>query len=127
MFFCSPDLPNAPPGPLRTHTELLSVAFGSLLDALVFPLASLGAPLAFVDASWDTHVVPSGRLGVSSGLCRKMDVIFPANVAHVRGLRTESSLLEFIPGSWLSQLSSQSGIWAAAHNPASLAPGARMT
>ena len=56
-----------------------------------------------------------------------MDVQFRANGSQVARLRTKNDLAELSPGFPGSAVSTQSGARAAAPNPTSLAPGARMT
>ena len=70
------------------------------------------------------------RLSTLSSFLTKLDVQFRANGSQVRNLRTKSDLAELtrgIPGIPGSRQSTQSGARAAAPNPTSLAPGARMT
>ena len=69
-------------------------------------------------------------LGRYSRFLKKLDVQFRAFGSQVRSLRIKSDVAELtrgIRGSRGSQLSTQSGARAAAPNPTSLAPGARMT
>ena len=114
-----------------THFVSLGATLGFLLGAFGAAwapkgpsLASLWPPSGFLGAPWG-HL---GHLGLPreawDDFGSKMDVEFRANGSQVTRLRTQSDLAE---------LSRQCGVWAqsgtraAAPNPISLAPGARMT
>ena len=64
------------------------------------------------------------RLGTCSSFLTKLDVQFQANGSQVRNLPTKSDVAEL---SAASAVWAQSGAKAAAPNPTSLAPGAKMT
>ena len=89
-------------------------------------LASLWSHFGSLGTPW----VHLGHLGLPSGawddLGSKMDVLFRANGPQVTRLRTKSDLAEFSDVSDVSALWAQSAARAAAPNPTSLAPGARM-
>ncbi len=107
--------------------------FGSLWGALGSQGALLGVTLASLWLPWDSvgpFGAPWAPKGTWDDFGSKMDVQFRANGSQVRNLRTKSNLAEFSRGSPLSPrsgISTQSGARAAAPNPTSLAPGARMT
>ena len=113
---------------------LLGATLGLLLGALGAPWAPKGPSLASFWSPFGSLGTPWGHLG-HPGLPRgawddfgsKMDVQFRANGSQVARLRTKSNLAEFSPRSPRSGISTQSGARAAAPNPTSLAPGARMT
>ena len=130
----------SPLGVFGAHVALLGAdfgpLFGSLWGALIFQrlkgplgvtLASLWPPFGPLGTPWD-HL---GHLGIPSGawddLGSKMDVLFRANGPQVRRLRIKRDLAELTRGSPGSEQSTQSVTGAAAPNPTSLAPGARMT
>ena len=102
----------------------LWASFWEPLGRLGFPRGSPWRPFGSLGTPW-SHL---GHLGLPSGawndLGSKMDVQFRANGSQVARLRTKRDLAEF---------SRQCGVWAqsaaraAAPNPTSLAPGARMT
>ena len=113
---------------------LLGVTLGFLLGALGAPwapkaasLAPLWSPCGSLGTPWGHW----GHLGLSRGawddLGSKMDVQFRTNGSQVARLRTKSYLAEFSGGSAGSAQWAQSGARAAAPNPTSLAPGAKMT
>ena len=77
--------------------------------------------------AWDAMEVALVRPGTFSSFLTKLDVQFRANGSQVRSLRIKSDLAELTRGIPGSELSTQSGARAAAPNPTSLAPGARMT
>ena len=117
----------SPLGVFGPHFAVLGATLGSFWEPLGFlglSLASLWPPFPSLGTPLD-HL---GHLGLPSGAWdgfgSKMDVLFRANGSQVARLRTKSDLAE---------LSAQCGVWAqsgaraAAPNPTSLAPGARMT
>ena len=112
----------------RTHFALLGATLGFLLGAFGASWALLRVTLATLFSSLGTPLDHLGHLGLPSGawddLGSKRDVHFRANGSQVVRLRTKSDLVEFSAqcGVW-----AQSGARAAAPNPTSLAPGARMT
>ena len=116
---------------LGLHFALLGATLRFLLGAFGAPwapkglsLTSLWLPFGSLGTPWD-HL---GHLGLPRGawddLGSKMDVQFRANGFQVARLRTKSDLAEF---SRVCAQLAQSGAGAAAPNPTSLAPGARMT
>ena len=124
----------SPLGVFGAHFAFLGVTLGCLLGAFGAPWAPKGLSLASLwlpFGSLGTPLDHLGHLGLPSGawddLGSKMNVHFRANGAQVARLRTKSDLAE------LSRQCRQCGVWAqsgagaAAPNPASLAPGARMT
>ena len=111
-------------GLLRMPFDHLFVAPWALLGLL---LGSLGQPLAHFVTLWDAMDVALVCLGKFSSVLTKLDVQFRANGSQVRSLRRENDLADFSRGSRGSAVSPQSGARAAAPNPTSLAPGARMT
>ena len=93
------------------------------------PFGSLWGALGSQGALLGVTLVPLWLLGLPSGawddLGSKMDVLFQANGPQVARLRIKSDLAELTAA---SRVSAQiSGARAAAPNPTSLAPGARMT
>ena len=110
---------------------LLGATLGFLLGALGAPWAPKGPSLASFWSHFGSLGTPWGHLG-HHGLPRgawddfgsKMEVQFRADGSQVARLRTKNDLAEFsgVSGVW-----AQSGARAAAPNPTSLAPGARMT
>ena len=114
-----------------THFALLGATLGFLLKAFGAPWAPKGPSLASSWSPFGSLGTPWGHLG-HLGLPRgawddfgsKMDVQFRANGSQVARLRTKNDLAEL---SDVSGLWAQSGANAAAPNPTSLAPGARMT
>ena len=120
-----------PLGVFGTHFALLAATLGFLLGAFGAPWAPKGPSLASLWSPFGSLGTPWGHLG-HLGLPRgawddfgsKMDVQFRANGSQVARLRTKNDLAEF---SELNALWAQSGAGAAAPNPTSLAPGARMT
>ena len=113
------------------HFAVLGATLGILLGTFGAPWAPKGPSLASLWSPCGSLGTPLGHLG-HLGLPRgawddlgsKMDVQFRANGSQVARLRTKSDLAEFSGGraQW-----AQSGAGAAAPNPTSLAPGARMT
>ena len=120
------------------------LSFGSLeliLLSLARLWASFWAPWAPKGPSWASLWPPFGSLGTPwghlghHGLPRgawddfgsKMEVQFRANGSQVARLRTKSDLAEFSAGREHSAQWAQSAARAAAPNPTSLAPGARIT
>ena len=112
------------------------MTLGALLGAFGAPWAPRGSPwrhfgfplaaLGLRGAIWDT-LGSKGELGMTLGL--KMDVQFRAKGSQVARLRTKNDLAEFSAGSAGRRVSAQwaqSAARAAAPNPTSLAPGARM-
>ena len=113
---------------------LLGATLGFLLGALGAPWAPKGPSLAsfwFPFGSLGTPWGHLGHLGLPRGAGNdfgsKMDVQFRANGSQVTRLRTKSDLAEFSAFRRVSAQWAQSGAGAAAPNPTSLAPGARMT
>ena len=110
------------------HFVFLGATLGFLLGPFGAPRAPKGLSLASLWFPFGSLGTPWGHLG-HLGLPReawdefgsKMDVQFRANGSQVARLRTKRDLAE------LSDQSTQSGARAAAPNPTSLAPGARMT
>ena len=102
-------------------------SFGVPRSPKGFSLASLWLPFGSLGTPWD-HL---GHLGLPRGAWddfgSKMDVQFRANRFQVALLRIKSDLAELSPRSPLNEGSGRSGARAAAPNPTSLAPGARMT
>ena len=104
---------------------------GILLEAFGAPWAPKGLSLGSLWRSFGSLGTPWGHLG-HLGLPRgawddfgsKMDVQFRANGSQVARLSTKYDLAELSGG---SALWAQSAARAAAPNPTSLAPGARMT
>ena len=124
----------SPLGVFGTHFTFLGATLGFLLEAFGAPwapkglsLVSLWLPFGSLGAPWD-HL---GHLGLPRGAWddfgSKMDVQFRANGSQVAHLRTKSDLAELSDVREISALWAQSGAGAAAPNPTSLAPGARMT
>ena len=117
-----------------THFVVLGTTLGFLLEPCAAPwapkaasLAPLWSPCGSLGTPWGHW----GHLGLPRGawddLGSKMDVQFRTNGSQVACLRTKSYLAELSGGSAGSAQSTQSGAGAAAPNPTSLAPGARMT
>ena len=118
-----------------SHLIVFGAPFVLLGATLGFLLGSFGAPRAPKGLSQASLWPPFGSLGTPwghlghHGLPRgawddfgsKMEVQFRANGSQVARLRTKNDLAEF------SRQWAQSGARAAAPNPTSLAPGARMT
>ena len=102
-----------------------------LWSSFCSPWSDFGFPFAPLGCRW----VPLGHLGLPSGACSdfgsKLNVLFRQYLERLRCLCRKSGLLGFSPGSRYSGAdipqSRQSGARAAAPNPTSLAPGARMT
>ena len=117
-----------------THFAVLGATLGFLLGAFGMPWAPKGPSLASLLSPFGSLGTPWGHLGYP-GLPRgawhdfgsKMEIQFRANGSQVARLRTKSDLAEFSDFNGLSALWAQSGARAAAPNPTSLAPGARMT
>ena len=109
---------------LGATLNLLLGAFGALWASKGLSLASLWLPFGSLGNPWG-HL---GHLGLPSGAWAdfgsKMGVLFRTNVLQVARLRIKNGLAEFTAA---SRQSPQSGARAAAPNPTSLAPGARMT
>ena len=113
---------------------LLGATLGFLLGAFGAPWAPKGPSLASLWSPFGSLGTPWGHLG-HLGLPRgawddfgsKMDVQFRANGSQVARLRTKNDLAEFSGGRRRSAIWAQSAADAAAPNPTSLAPGARMT
>ena len=123
-----------PLGGFGTHFAVLGTTLGFLLGPFGAPWAPKGISLASLLLSFGSLGTPwghLGHLGLQSGAWddfgSKMDAQFRANGSQVRNLRTKSNLAELSPRSPGSGISTQSGARAAAPNPTSLAPGARMT
>ena len=121
-------------GALRPSFSFLGPTLGLLLKAFAasrapkgLSLASLWLPFGSLGTPWD-HL---GHLGLPRGawddLGSQMDVQFRTNGSQVTRLRTKSDLAEFSGFRRVSAQWAQSGAGAAAPNPTSLAPGARMT
>ena len=116
---------------LGAHFALLGATLGFLLEAFGAPWAPKGPSLASLWSAFGFLGTPWGHLG-HLGLPRAtwddfgatMDVQFQANGSQVARLCTKRELAEI---SAFSSFSPQSGARAAAPNPTSLAPGARMT
>ena len=103
--------------------------FGRLWGALGSQGALLGVTLVPLWLLWDSvgpFVAPWAPKG-SFDFRSKMDVQFRANGSQVARLRTKRELAGIIAFSAFSALSPQSGARAAAPDPTSLAPGAKMT
>ncbi len=102
-------------------------SFGAVRAPKGLSLASLWLPFGILWLPWDS-VGHLGHLGLPRGAWddfgSKMDVQFRANGSQVARLRTKSDLAEL---SRQCRVWAQSGARAAAPNPTSLAPGARMT
>ena len=117
-----------------THFVLLGAPLDFLLKAFGAAWAPKGPSLPTLWSSFGSLGTPWGHLG-HLGLPRgawddfgsKMDVQFRANGSQVARLRTKSDLAELSAGRRGSAQWAQSGARAAAPNPTSLAPGARMT
>ena len=96
-----------------------------------FICLSLELILLSLGRLWASFWEPLGRLGLPRGAWddfgSKMDVQFRATGSQVARLRTKSDLAELSGVSDVSAQWAQSGAGAAAPNPTSLAPGARMT
>ena len=113
---------------------LLGATLGFLLGALGAPWAPKGPSLASFWSPFGSLGTPWGHLG-HPGLSRgawddfgsKMEVQLRANGSQVARLHTKNDLAEFSGGREISALWAQSAARAAAPNPTSLAPGARMT
>ena len=124
----------SPLGVFGAHFGFHGVTLGVLLGAFGAPWAPRGspwrhfglplAPLGLRGAIWGT-LGSQGELGMTSGL--KWMSNSKANGSQVARLRTKHDLAEFSGVSGLSALWAQSAAGAAAPNPTSLAPGARMT
>ena len=117
-----------------THFAVLGATLGFLLGAFGAPwapkgpsLASLWSPFGSLGTPWGHW----GHLGLPRGawddLGSQMDVQFRTNGSQVTRLRTKSDLAEFSAFRRVSAQWAQSAAGAAAPNPTSLAPGARMT
>ena len=121
-------------GVFGAHFAVLGASLGFLLGAFGAPWAPKGPSLASLWSPFGSLGNPWGHLG-HLGLPRgawddfgsKMDVQFQANGSQVARLRTKNDLAELSTGRRRSALWAQSGAGAAAPNPTSLAPGARMT
>ena len=124
----------SPFGVFGAHFAFLWATLGFLLGSFGAPwsprgfsLASLWPPFGSLGTPWG-HL---GHLGLPRGAWDdfgyRMDVQFRANGSQVARLRTKSDLAEFSALSAGSAQSTQSGAGAAAPNPTSFAPGARMT
>ena len=120
----------SPLGVFGAHPAFLGATLASLLGPLGAPWAPKAFSLVSLWLSWDA-VGPFGHLGLPNGAWAdfgsKMDVLFRANTPPVKRLRIKSDLAELSAASGASAVSTQSGARAAAPNPTSLAPGARMT
>ena len=115
--------------------ELTLLSLGRLWTSFWDPLGRLGlprgspwrhfgfplAPLGFRGAIWGT-LGSQVELGMTFG---EMDVLFRQYDLCIKNVLAEFSAGS--PGSPGSRVSTQSGARAAAPNPTSLAPGARMT
>ena len=123
--------------PLRVfgaHFVVLGATLGLLFEPCGAPrapkelsLASLWLPFGSLGTPWG-HLAHLGLpRGVWDDFGSKMDVQFRANGSQVARLLTKSDLAGFSAVSAGSAGSPQSGARAAAPNPTSLAPGARMT
>ena len=121
-------------GVFGAHFAFLGETLGCLLRAFGAPwapkglsLASLWPPFGSLRTPW-SHL---GYLGLPRGAWddfgSKMYVQFRANGSQVVRLRTKSDLAEFSCQCRVWRVWAQSGAGAAASNPTSLAPGARMT
>ena len=112
---------------LGTTLGLLLGPFGAPWASKGLSLASLWPPFGSLGTPWD-HL---GHLGLPSGAWddfgSKMDVLFRANGSQVARLRTKSDLAELSRQCHQCAVWAQSGAGAAAPNPTSLAPRARMT
>ena len=116
------------------HFVVLGTTLGLLLGAFGAPWAPKGPSLASLWFPFGSLGTPWGHLG-HLGLPRgawndlgfEMDVQFRANGSQVTRLRTKSDLAEFSGLRRVSAIWAQSGAGAAAPNPTSVAPGARMT
>ena len=116
------------------HFALLGATLGFLLGAFGAPWAPKGLSLASLWPPFGSLGTPWGHLGhlglprgAWDGFGSKMDVQFRANGSQVACLRTKNDLAELSGGRRVRRVSAQSGAGAAAPNPTSLAPGARMT
>ena len=120
-----------PVGVFGAHFALLGATLDVLLQPFGAPrapkrlsLASLWPPFGSLGTPWG-HL---GHLGLPRGAWgdfgSKMDVPFRAHGPQVARLRTKSDLAEL---SHQCGVCAQSGAGAAAPNPTSLKPGARMT
>ena len=98
--------------------------FGTLSDASGSQGALLGITLSSFWLPWDAGGPLWGTLGSQVELGMTLDVLFRQYLERLRCLRIKSDLALFSRGSALSR---QSGARAAAPNPNSIAPGARMT
>ena len=114
-----------------THFALLGATLGFLSRPFGAPRAVKGlflASLWLLFGCLGTPWVYLGHLGLPRGAWddfgSKMDVHIRANGSQVARLRTKSDLAEF---SGQCRVWAQSAAGAAAPNPTSLAPGARMT
>ena len=107
--------------------RLLLGAFGAPWAPKGLSLTSLWPPFGSLGTPWD-HLWHLGLpRGAWDDFGSKMDVQFRANGSQVARLRTKNDLAEFSGGREISALWAQSAARAAAPNPTSLAPGARMT
>ena len=121
-------------GFLWVSLELILLSLARLWASFWAPWSPKGLSLASLWPPFGSLGTPWGHLG-HLGLPReawddfgsKLDVHFRANGSQGRDLCTKSNLAEFSPGSPRNEISTQSGIRAAAPNPTLLAPGARMT
>ena len=114
-----------------THFALLGLTLGLLLGPFGTPWAPKGVSLASLWPPWGSLGTPRGHLehlglprGARDDFGSKMDVLFRANGRQVERLRIKNDLAEL---SRQCRVWAQSGARAAAPNPTSLAPGARMT
>ena len=113
---------------------LLGATLGFLLGALGATWTPKGPSLASFWSPFGSLATPWGHLrhpglprGAWDDFGSKMEVQFRANGSQVARLRTTNDVAELSGGSGGSAQWAQSGAGAAAPNPTSLAPGARMT
>ena len=121
-------------GVAGAHVVVLGATSGLLFEPFGAPRAPKGLSLASLWLIFGSLGILWGHLGhlwlpgeAWDDFGSKMDIQFRANGFQVARLRTKNDLAELSGLSAVSAVSAQSGARAAAPNPSSLAPGARMT
>ena len=104
--------------------DILFCSLGAPWALLGLLSGPLGQPLAHYGTPWDAMDFASVCPGTFGSVLTRLDVQFRVNDYQVCSVRTKSDLGDLRRG---SELSTQSRARAAAPNPTSLVPGARMT